>query len=142
MENTNLGLIAGKVLNPRPSLVWRQCLEGKSDLKEEEGNHGILKALKRIQTNPHTVGAGKRGGEGVLSLEAALAPEQEVITSFGMWPLKSHLSQWLLVADNTEGLLRRTSAFHAKILISFSLAMDYLFWMILGGRGNANSLDR
>lgn len=84
MENRSLGLIAGKVLNPRPSLVWRQCLEGKSDLKKEEGNHGILKALKRIQTNPHTMGAGKGSGAGsVIPALEALGPEQEDKRSFG-----------------------------------------------------------
>lgn len=34
------------------------------------------------------------------------------------------------------------SAFHTQMLISFPLAMDYLFWMILGEWENANSLDR
>lgn len=123
MENTNLGLVAGNVLNPRPSQVWRQCLEGKSDLKGEEGNHGILKALKRIQTSPHAIGGKlwlkETGGRGFP--KEALVPEREVRTGFGIWPLKSHLSQWLLAADNTQGLLRR------KVCLSRRNAHQFFF---------------
>lgn len=111
-------------------------MEEKSDLKGEEGNQGILKVLKRIQTSPHTIGGKlwlKETGGGVSPLKEALVPELEVRTGFRMWPLKSHLSQWLLAADNTGIVKAVKSAFHPEMLISFSLAMDYLFRMILGG---------
>lgn len=144
MENTNLGLVAGNVLNLTTTgveTVFGRKVRFKggrrksrdSESSEKDSNQSTYHRRKTLV---------KRDGGGVSPLKEALVPELEVRTGFGMWPLKSHLSQWLLAADKTGIVKAVKSAFHTETLISFSLAMDYLFRMILGGRGNANSSDR